>query len=278
MSFVVSAQQLNEMRQSSEEVVIIDVRADLLDPQAGFLEYATDHIPGAYYLDLETDLSGEVKKHGGNHPLPDIKTFVEKIRTFGITNDSDVVVYDKGGDMFAPRAWWLFRYLGHQRVFVLDGGYRAWVNQGYDVTSVIPEKKHGTFRAHVEHQRVVNIAEVKERGENSVLIDSRTWERYIGSEEPLYERAGHIPGAVNYDWQAVFTEEGFLKETGDLKDHFQALQEAETIIVSCGSGVSACANILALEALGYKQVKLYPGSFSDWISYPENKVKIGDEP
>lgn len=180
--------------------------------------------------------------------------------------------------MFAPRAWWLFRYLGHEKVFVLDGGYDAWVRNGFTVTDEMPTERNGLFTANLKENRVVSMEEVKRRNEQAVLIDSRAWERYIGKEEPLYAKAGHIPGAINYNWEDVFTEEGLLKDKEELMNHFKALPKDSTIIVSCGSGVSACANILALNSIGYDNIQLYAGSFSDWISYPENELNVGEEP
>lgn len=273
MSWILSPEQLMQLIQN-EEVVVIDVRSNLMDPDKGLKQYKHSHIPGAYYLHLTNDLSGEVKEHGGNHPLPDVEPFTKKLTDFGITENTYVVVYDEKNDMFAPRAWWLLQYVGVQNVFVLNGGFTAWVNAGYDVTAEVPPKKQSRFTPNVQKDATVTMEEVRDRNRStSVLIDSRAYERYIGKTEPLYKKAGHIPGAVHYFWQDVLDESGSWKKVEQLKKHFAPLKEAEEIIVSCGSGISACPNILALKMAGFKNVKLYPGSFSDWISYEENDIE-----
>src|SRR5699024_9586833 len=189
-----------------------------------------------------------------------------------IDDETTVIVYDDGGDMFAPRTLFLILYLGHRRVMLLDGGFTAWKKFQYPITQEIPEKKRGTFTPNVQTDMIVHMEGVKSRAKETTLIDSRARERYDGKVEPLYAKKGHIPGAVNYFWQDVFYEDGTIKRDDELQKHFAALSKKAPIIVYCGSGVSACANYIALKQCGYEHVKLYPGSFSDWISYPENEV------
>lgn len=278
MVFIISPEQLHQQIKENDDVIIIDVRSDLLNPDESFAKYLKSHIPGAYYLHLTKDLSGEVKKHGGNHPLPDMEQFSKKLGEFGVTNESKVVVYDDDHDMFAPRAWWLLRYVGVQETFVLNGGFTAWVEASFEVTDEVPAKKNTTFIPDIQNNAIVSMEDVRDRDpKRTVLIDSRSYERYIGKKEPLYKKAGHIPGAVNYFWKDVFDERGNWKSAEQLQQHFRRLKEADEIIVSCGSGISACPNILALEMAGFKNVKLYPGSFSDWISYDENEVVRKEE-
>src|SRR5690625_871740 len=255
-----------------KNVVFIDARSNLQQPDEGEALYKKEHIPGAYYVHLERDLSGEVKAYGGNHPLPNIDTFVAMLRSFGVDDDTRVIVYDDGANMFAPRALFLIYYFGHKRVALLDGGFSAWKQLGYPTSTEIPEKKNGNFIPNVKDELIVYMEDVKNRGEVT-LIDSRAKERYEGKVEPLYVKAGHIPGAVNYFWEDVFHESGTLKQKDELEAHFTPLRKREEIIVSCGSGVSACANFIALKQCGYDRVKVYPGSFSDWISYPENEIE-----
>lgn len=262
----------------ANEVVLVDVRFTLQDEKAGWEAYKTAHLPNAFYLDLNQDLSGDAQKHGGNHPLPNIEEFAEKLGSLGISEQTPVVFYDKGGDMYAARAWWLLHYLGHEAVYVLDGGYEAWIEAGYDVTSVIPQARATTFTPHVAVNGTVTMEDVRSRScaTGTIVIDSRAPERYSGEVEPLYNKKGHIPGAKNYFFQEVFDGNGKYKTKEALSQQFAGLDKSAEVIVSCGSGVSACPNILALKTVGFTNVKLYVGSFSDWISYDDNALECGD--
>lgn len=277
MSYIVSSQRLASWIEECENLVIIDVRADLYDENYGEEAYEQDHLPDARFLHLEKDLSGEVEEHGGNHPLPDLDSFAERLGEIGVSNDSTVVVYDNRSSMFAPRAWFLLRHVGLENVYVLDGGYEEWKEAGHSVTKEIPEIEQASFEARVNDAEIVAMEDVKNRPAHVTLIDSRARERYLGLEEPLYDRAGHIPGAVNYNWAHVLDENGRWKSEGELREHFKTLSKDELTIVSCGSGVSACANLLALRSIGYNNTKLYSGSFSDWISYEDNELETKDE-
>ncbi|MEI3604160.1 sulfurtransferase [Pseudogracilibacillus sp. SE30717A] len=277
MTYIMTPTELKE-KSRNNNLVIIDVRSNLTDPDQGEALYKEGHIPGAYYLHLEKDLSGEVKKHGGNHPLPDVEIFAGKLGKMGIDESSSAVIYDAKNDMFAARAWWLLYYMGHESCYVLDGGYTAWKNAGYDVTKEIPTEKNAHFTPRLRKDIVVDMHEVKHRDkQKSLLIDSRARDRYLGKTEPLYKKAGHIPGAKNYFWQEVLDESGQWKNVEQLKEHFSSLKDSEDIIVSCGSGISACPNFIALKMAGYHHVKLYPGSFSDWISYEDNPIETVEE-
>lgn len=279
MSYVIRVDRLKEkINNESENLVIVDVRFELTDPDAGRKMYLNEHIPNAVYLDLNRDLSGKVAKHGGSHPLPDIQSFTKKIGNIGIDQDTMVVIYDQENDMFAARLWWLLHYLGHEKVYILEGGIKKWKEAGSSVTSQIPFLKPKKFIPSIREGETVTVEDVKEKVENgkAILIDSRHRNRYLGIEEPLYSKAGHIPGAVNYFWKDVFNEDGTWKDNEQLNMHFSSLPKDAEIIVSCGSGVSACPNILALKSLRYQDVKLYPGSFSDWISYSENDIELDE--
>ncbi|GAA0604267.1 sulfurtransferase [Virgibacillus siamensis] len=280
MTEIVSVKWLAEqMKEHPENIVIVDVRFQLTDDQAGRKTYLDGHIPGAVYLDLNKDLSDKPAKHGGNHPLPDMETFTAKIGHIGIDNDTTVVVYGKGNDMFAGRLWWLLRYVGHEKAYILDGGFEEWVSQGYEVSTDIPKLEAKSFKPSIQEDAAVDMEQVKEKldKQSAILIDSRGKDRYLGKTEPLYAKAGHIPGAKNYFWKNVLDEEGKWKNEADLKENFKDLPKDKEIIVSCGSGVSATPNVLALKAAGFENVKLYPGSYSDWISYEENEVEKKEE-
>ncbi|MDY0406977.1 sulfurtransferase [Virgibacillus sp. 179-BFC.A HS] len=275
MTYLISVDRLK--KREKENTVIVDVRFDLQDAQAG-KAYIQAHIPGAVYLDLNQDLSSKKQKHGGSHPLPDMELLAAKLGNIGIGPDTTVVIYDADNDMFAPRLWWLLHHLGHEKAYVLDGGFKRWVDEGNPTTAEIPRSQPKTFRLNPKHSDTVDINQVKEKlaGNEAILIDSRAKDRYLGKTEPLYKKAGHIPGAKNYFWKNVLDDSGKWKTIEALQDHFKDLPKDKEIIVSCGSGVSACPNILALKTAGFSNVKLYPGSFSDWISYDDNPVAKGE--
>ncbi|QKY71133.1 sulfurtransferase [Lentibacillus sp. CBA3610] len=280
MSVVVSAEWLNEqLEKASDKTVVVDTRFQLQDEDAGRKAYLEGHIPQAVYLDLNKDLSEKPAKHGGSHPLPDMEMFAAKIGNIGIDHDKTVVIYDQQNDMFAARLWWLLQYMGHEDVHLLDGGLDQWVKSGYTVTTEMPALEAKGFKPAFQENDVADIEEVMDKLQNqaAALIDSRSRDRYLGKTEPLYKKAGHIPGAKNFFWKNVFDTDGKWKGTAEIEKNFDALSKDDEIIVSCGSGVSACPNILALKSAGYENVKLYPGSFSDWISYDDNKVETKEE-
>lgn len=258
---------------SNEDVRIVDCRFHLGEPKKGLEDYLNGHIQGAIYFDLNLDLSSPVSVHGGRHPLPNLDEFTDKLSVAGIQSTTTVVAYDDQGGPFASRLWWLLRYLGHGKVCVLDGGYSAWLNENLPISKDIPTMVAKTFEPNIQHSMVVNVDDMKERVEakSSQIIDSREENRYLGLEEPIDKKAGHIPGAVNMFWKGVLNG-NLMKEPQALKDHYSTLSQDEEIIVYCGSGVTACPNVLALEELDYKNVKLYVGSWSDWISYPTNPI------
>ncbi|WP_164670876.1 sulfurtransferase [Virgibacillus doumboii] len=280
MSVIINDEWLKDkMENTPDDLVVVDVRFQLTDPEAGRKVYLESHIPGAVYLDLNKDLSAKPGKHGGNHPLPDMDIFSAKIGNIGIDHDTTVVIYDQNNEMFASRLWWLLYYAGHENVHLLDGGFDHWVQQGHEVTDEITNLTAKEFRLKLRENEVANIEQVKEKinTNSATLIDSRGRDRYLGKTEPLYAKAGHIPGAKNFFWKNVLDEEGKWKKDVNLEGNFSDLSKDDEIIVSCGSGVSACPNVLALKAAGFKNVKLYPGSFSDWISYEENEVETKEE-
>lgn len=264
----VSAAWLYEHLEDSQ-LALADCRFSLLESAFGQQQYQTSHIPGAYYLDLNQDLSSPVGKHGGRHPLPNIDQLADKLSTMGVNSQTLVVAYDDSRFAFAARLWWLLRYMGHERVVVLDGGFKGWVSAGYPVTDIVPTAKPGEFIPQIQSSYVVDIAAVEARQQlpGVVLVDARESDRYRGEREPIDLIAGHIPGAVNYPWQEVTNAQGYLKSVAQQRLHWQNLEQAAEILVYCGSGVTACVNLLSLELAGIHTGKLYPGSWSDWISY-----------
>lgn len=280
MSFLMTVNQLKSIMQESErDVAIVDVRYQLNNPTAGRMAYQEGHIPGAIYLDLKEDLSSEAKQHGGSHPLPDKDALASKLGELGIDHDTLVVIYGEKNDMFSARCLWLFHYLGHENAYILDGGLAKWSEEGNEITTDTPQREAKTFKPSSSDNKTVNMQDVKQKMDekSAILIDSRSKDRYLGKTEPLYGRAGHIPGAKNFFWKDVLDADGNWKDNEELERHFRDLPKDEEIIVSCGSGVSACPNILALKQAGFTNVKLYPGSFSDWISYDENPLETKEE-
>ncbi|MEH7335899.1 sulfurtransferase [Neobacillus drentensis] len=274
MKFILDKEWLHKNLQDSH-VRIVDCRFSLADPEKGRTEYLAGHLPGAVYFDLEKDLSSPVQEHGGRHPLPELTELVDKLETAGIDDEKVIVVYDNGEGAFAGRFWWLLRYLGHEQVYVLDGGFKQWVEANYPTTAVLPSFEKEKFNIQLKPEIMADIEEVKEAvlGKTDVVvIDSREEKRYLGIEEPIDKKAGHIPGAINKPWMAGLNN-GSYKREEEQKERFSDVGEDKKIIVYCGSGVTATPNFLALKEAGYDNVKLYVGSFSDWISYEENKIE-----
>ena len=272
MSSIVTAEWLHSYLadESNRKMAIVDCRFALGDPELGRQQYETAHLPGAHYLDLNRDLSSPVDVHGGRHPLPDDRVLGAKLAAMGISADTLVIAYDDSRFGFAARLWWLLRYYGHERVALLDGGYTNWVKAGYAVTSDRPPvTPPGNFQPHPQSNWIVDIERVRaiQNSPAHLLIDSREPDRYSGKYEPIDPVAGHIPSAVNYPWQGVSTPDGFVLPMAEQQQRWTAISPGIEPIVYCGSGVTACVNLFSLELAGISGGKLYPGSWSDWISY-----------
>ena len=266
-------------RMYESDVAIVDCRFLLGQPDAGREAYEAGHIPGAVYLDLEKDLSAPITEHGGRHPLPDPAALASRLAKAGIGSNSRIIAYDDQGGMNASRLWWLLRYLGHEQVYVMDEGFSAWQNAKFPVTTDIPVQIPSSFDVNLQPQMLASVTDAQQASTSgsAMLIDSRDARRYAGLEEPIDAKAGHIPGAVNYFWKEVLGTDGRWSGVEALEERFVKLGKDDAIIVYCGSGVSACPNVIALEEAGFSNVKLYSGSWSDWISYEENAVAIGNK-
>lgn len=271
---IVTVEWLHEHLED-EQIRIVDCRFDLANPNWGKEQYEKGHIPHAVYLDLDRDLSSPVLEHGGRHPLPNMEKFVQTLSQAGIDENTTVIAYDSQAGAMASRLWWLLTYMGHKNVYVLNGGFSVWKEQNLPITadaSVIAPK---TFIPSMQEDLLVTMEDVREKIRTNVdmtLIDSREPNRYAGFEELVDRKAGHIPTAKNYFWKDGVTVEGQFKNKANQKERFRSLNKEKETIVYCGSGVTACPNILALKMAGFNQVKLYAGSWSDWISYPENPI------
>lgn len=267
-------------RLGNDNLSIIDCRFDLQNKEYGKQQYEIGHLPNAIYFHLEEDLSGEVEIHGGRHPLPDLEQFKLKIEKAGICNDTSVVVYDSGdgpfAGAFAARFLWMMKYIGHEKVMILNGGFSKWKEAGYPVESKKPLVTESTYEVHVQDKILATYDLVKEftvtKPKDTMLIDSRDYKRYAGVEEPMDRIAGHIPGAVNEPF-AEGLNNGYFLGAQDQVHRFKHLDRNKTFIVYCGSGVTATPNYVALKEAGYENVKLYVGSYSDWVSYKDNPVE-----
>jgi len=245
---------------------VIDARFELGLPTAGEAMYAAGHVPGAVYLDLDRDLAAPPGERG-RHPLPDPDELARKLGALGVGDEHEVVVYDQTGTMYAARAWWLLRYLGHARVRFLDGGFKAYAAAGGPDSVEVPRHPPATFTARPRPDMVVEAEELLRRLDDPklVLLDARAPERYRGEVEPLDAVAGHIPGAVNRPYMNGLGGGGLLPPEELRRVHrVDELPDGAEVVAYCGSGVSAAHLVLALEVAGRTGVRLYPGSWSEW--------------
>lgn len=260
------------------DAVVLDCRFSLTDPDAGARAYAESHIPGARYAHLERDLSGP--KHpagprvGGRHPLPERAAFAAQVAAWGIAPGTPVVAYDADGGIYAARAWWLLRWLGHREVAVLDGGLPAWLAAGGTLSAEAPPP-HPAAAPYPASARPALPTRSADDLAGLTVVDARAPERYRGESEPLDARAGHIPGAVNRWFKDNLQADGRFKPAADLRAAFAALGAPATQVHQCGSGVTACHNLLAMEAAGLAGAALYPGSWSEWSADPARPVATG---
>lgn len=278
MSHLISA---TELAHEIEDVVVIDVRWTLTtagSDQPGPAEYAAGHVPGAHFVDLDTELAAPPGE-GGRHPLPDPAVVEGVLRRCGVSERTRVVVYDGKESYAAGRAWWVFRWVGLRDVRVLDGGFAAWVAAGLPVSTEVPEPHHGNFVARPGSMPTVDAVGAAELARTGLLIDARAPERYAGEQEPIDPVAGHIPGAANSPTTGWLAEDGSFRP--DLADHWATVQGERRaqgdVAVYCGSGVTAAHHVLALAELGV-DAALYPGSWSEWIRDPSRPVATGSEP
>ncbi|MDD4906124.1 MAG: sulfurtransferase [Methylobacter tundripaludum] len=266
---LISTETLHQQLNNSNWI-IIDCRFSLADTEAGAKAYRHGHIPNARYAHLDKDLSSSITDFTGRHPLPNFALLAKKLGDWGVTNTSQVVVYDDAGGAFAGRLWWLLRCMGHDKVAVLNGGIKQWQKQGLPVTTTLPTVKPATFRPYLNDVAWLSALQVQNNmAKKSIcLIDARTPERYRGKQEPVDPVAGHIPGALNRAFQLNLDSNGLFLSTEQLREQFNQLigtTAPEQVVHYCGSGVTACHNLLAMEYAGLTGSKLYAGSWSEWI-------------
>jgi len=258
--------------------VVVDCRYDLRNEEWGFEQYLAGHIPSAVYVSLSKDLSGPKTATNGRHPLPDPESIADTFGRLGINRDKQVVCYDQDVGMYAARFWWMLRYLGHSAVAVVDGGLKKWTLENYKTQSGLETNPSVTFSGTPQQQKLLDTEQVLSgltRSKN-LLVDARAPERYQGTSEPLDRAAGHIPGARNHFFKNnLDSDNTFLPPTVLRKQLLAVLGDTppEKTTIYCGSGVTACHNLLAMEQAGLPGARLYPGSWSEWSSDPARPVE-----
>ena len=281
LNLLVSVEQLRAHLHDARWCVV-DVRHDLFDAQAGIRAYEEGHVPGAVFANIDIQLSGKKTGFNGRHPLPLRDDLVETFREWGINDETQIVAYDAQGGQFASRLWWLARWLGHQRVALLDGGWPKWLQQtGLSSQQPPPaNRQHGNFTASDSVMPLATVHEVVQSldSRDRMLIDARTAERYRGEQEPIDPVAGRIPGAYNRPWQQNLNPDQTFKSARELRSEFDALigsRTARQITHQCGSGVTACHSVFAMELAGLPGSALYGGSWSEWIADPTRPIATG---
>lgn len=248
--------------------VVIDCRFSLADTNQGRALYDEGHIPGASYVDLAVDLSGDIQEHGGRHPLPHPDRFLELLASLGIGPTTPVIAYDDSRLAFASRLWWMMRSLGFAPPTLINGGYSSWCELGLKVEKTAVERPSCALETGRQYKNLRDNNGVGEaQGRGALLIDSREPRRFQGLEEPMDPVAGHIPGAINKPWQGVTASDGSVLSVAEQRTHWGDAIEEQELLVYCGSGVTACVNLFSLALLGRDDACLYGGSWSDWCSY-----------
>jgi thiosulfate/3-mercaptopyruvate sulfurtransferase len=261
--------------------IVFDCRFTLTDPNGGRQAYEKNHIPGARYVHLDDDLSAPVSPTSGRHPLPDPVTFADKLCAWGVGVNKQVVVYDDSFGSMAVRMWWMLRWLGHPGVALLDGGLPKWNREKRPLTAASPEIHKAACACLPEPTQIVDAHEVlrASQAKDALIIDARPDRRFTGEFEPLDPVAGHIPGSINWSFEENLDIDGTYLPPEALRENYQALlkgRPAWQVIHSCGSGVTACHNLLAMEIAGLPGSRLYPGSWSEWIRDPARPVATGE--
>ena len=262
---------------SNSDFIIFDTRCDIKDSGYGIDSYSEGHIENSIFVDVDTDLASEKQQGTGRHPLPKVETFCDKLSHWGMDNNKQVVIYDDAGGAFAGRMWWMLRWLGHEDVAVLDGGLNSWVKNGNKLITSPTLFKKSYFEPTINNEMIATLRDVENAQHvlNTILLDARSKERYEGISDPVDPIAGHVPGAISHPLGTNLDRTGKFKGKEELKHNFDKIShdlKEKEIISMCGSGITACHNILALEIAGIKNARLYVGSWSEWITDPNRTV------
>ena len=277
---LISGADLLALQAGAAPALLLDCRFQLADPGYGARAYADGHLPGAHYLHLDDDLSGSKTGRNGRHPLPELATLAARLAALGVGDARQVVAYDDAGGMFAARAWWLMRLMGPAEVAVLDGGVAAWCVAGGSLETGVPAAQRAVFSRRVPLEGTVSCAAVLDNlaAPAFVVVDARGADRFAGQNETIDPIAGHIPGARNRPFMQNLEAAGRFKAPETLAAEWRQVfagVPAEAVVHQCGSGVTACHNLLALAHAGLPGGRLYPGSWSEWCSDPARPVEVG---
>ena len=282
---LISVRELQErMATRPESVLVCDCRSDLVDYELGQKQYSQAHIPGARFVNMNTELSGPKTGQNGRHPLPDKAVFVAALAQWGVNGDTLVVGYDSHGGMYGARLWWLVRRAGHANVAVLDGGLPAWEAAGLPVSAEpFAARPPGNVRQGSPHVTEVDLVNVRAGLGNParIIVDARPADRFQGQNETLDPRPGHMPGAINRPSKGNVTDAGFFKDAATLRAEYERLlgtYKPQQMVASCGSGVSACHMLLAMQIAGLPGGALYGGSWSEWSAQPDTPTEVGPAP
>lgn len=264
----------------SPGLIVVDCRHDLANPAAGRNAYAAGHIPGAIFASIDEDLSAPRSAGTGRHPLPSPAAFAATLGAWGYSPDAHVVAYDQGNGAFAARLWWLLRARGHRAVQVLDGGFAAWIAACAGTDNTVPQPRRTAVEA-IAFRGVRTTAEVAAglASRTITLVDARAADRFAGRNETIDPVAGHVPGAVNLPFTENLTPTLQFKDSAALQQRWTPLLQAAAnapLVAMCGSGITACHNLIALELMGHRDVPLYAGSYSEWITDPSRPVATGE--
>ena len=297
---LISVDRLASLMKSDDvhnPLIVFDCRFSLADTELGRGKYETGHIPAAIYVHLDQDLAADITPRSGRHPLPEVRSFVQRVRAWGIDNHTQIVVYDDAGGAIAARLWWMMKWIGHTRVALLDGGYAAWRNSGRPISDQV-ETSIKTDRQNISNENekfgakrnensfknsLIEVDELIEllKSKRINLYDARAEPRFAGKHEPIDAVAGHIPGAINLPFEHNLDEHGFFLCADALKRRFQSVLNGKVeaqIVHMCGSGVTACHNILAMEIAEIAPTRLYVGSWSEWIRDADREVAVSANP
>lgn len=275
---LIEASKLKEWLDNADDFLLFDCRFDLTNSEAGHQSYLTGHIPSAIYVDTDKDLASEKNGKNGRHPLPSIEQWQKTYAELGITPNKKIVIYDNQGAIFAARLWWMLYAVGHQKIFLLNGGYPAWVRANYgtetreNIRVATPETKLQNYQNLV----LVDVVEENIKTSQFTILDARANDRFHGNNETLDPVGGHIPGAINRCFKDNLETNGEFKNVNTLRQEYADLlgkASSETIIHQCGSGITACHNLFVMELVGLKGSSIYAGSWSEWCSDPSRPVE-----
>ena len=277
---IISVDDLNQ-NINNKDWFIFDCRFLLKDPNGGLNKFNQGHIPNAQFADMDKDLASPMSKTSGRHPLPDPSQFIEKLRNWGVNNNSQIICYDDISGAFAARMWWLLNWVGHKNVAVLDGGLEKWTAQGLPLETEVTQRSPGKFSGEPNKEMWVDVNFVKQQLEqrNIQLLDARSSERFTAIDQKTDPVPGHVPGAVNYPFAGNLNQQGVFLSANELSKRFATVfaeYQQDQIISMCGSGVTACHNLLSMNIAGFPTPRLYVGSWSEWIKDPDRGVATGE--